>query len=72
MTRKLGAIDVAGVRRSVGLHLVAPPDAPLESLVGCWVLVHVGFAMSRIDEVEAKKTLVLLQEMGELMEGGGA
>jgi len=34
--------------------------------VGEWVLVHVGFAMSRLDEQEAMKTLELLQELGEM------
>jgi hydrogenase expression/formation protein HypC len=34
--------------------------------VGDWVLVHVGFAMSRIDEAEANRTLALLEEMGEV------
>jgi hydrogenase expression/formation protein HypC len=37
----------------------------VEACVGDWVLVHVGFAMSRIDEHEARLTLELLQQLGE-------
>ena len=76
--RKLGVIECAGVRRTASLHLVAEAERPLAELVGTWVLVHVGFAMSTIDEEEAHRTLALLAEMGELMEeargepGGGA
>jgi hydrogenase expression/formation protein HypC len=40
----------------------------LEELVGEWVLIHVGFAMSRIDELEAKRTLELLTELGEMQD----
>jgi hydrogenase expression/formation protein HypC len=40
-------------------------DYPPASCVGAWVLVHVGFAMSRIDEEEAARTLALLAELGE-------
>ena len=46
--RMMGTVDVSGVRRAVNLSCVADGDA-LESVVGEWVLVHVGFAMSRID-----------------------
>lgn len=71
-TTQLGVVDVGGVRRSTSLVMVRRDGEPIESLVGSWVLIHVGFAMSRIDEVEAKRTLALLQEMGEAMalEGG--
>jgi hydrogenase expression/formation protein HypC len=41
-----------------------------EAEVGDYVMVHVGFAITRIDEVEAKETLALLMEMGELAELG--
>jgi hydrogenase expression/formation protein HypC len=54
----LGVADVAGVRRSVSTALC--PDAE----PGDWVLVHVGFAISVVDEAEAAATLALLQEMG--------
>jgi hydrogenase expression/formation protein HypC len=70
--KALGVIDVGGVRRVTNLMLVREDGQPLEALIGTWVLIHVGFAMSRIDEAEAKRTLELLQEMGELMEQGYA
>jgi hydrogenase expression/formation protein HypC len=68
----LGVIDVGGVRRVTNLVLVREEGKPLSALLGTWVLMHVGFAMSRIDESEAKRTLELLREMGELMEQGYA
>jgi hypothetical protein len=39
---------------------------PIEMCVGDWVLVHVGFAMSRIDAEQATKTLKILEELGEM------
>ncbi|RYH10810.1 HypC/HybG/HupF family hydrogenase formation chaperone [Tropicimonas sp. IMCC6043] len=63
-TRKLATIDVAGVRREVNVMCIEG-DAPLDTLVGAWVLIHVGFAMSRIDEEEARATLDILAQMGE-------
>jgi hydrogenase expression/formation protein HypC len=70
--KALGVIDVGGVRRVVNLMLVRDEGQPLSELLGSWVLIHVGFAMSRIDEGEAKRTLELLHEMGELIEQGYA
>ena len=64
--RKLGVVDVGGVRRVTNLACVVDAEHPVESCVGDWVLVHVGFAMSRIDPVEAARTLELLSEIGEL------
>ncbi len=63
-TRKLAMVEVSGVRRVVNVACIAG-EAPLESLVGSWALVHVGFAMSRIDETEAAITLDILRELGE-------
>ncbi len=60
----LGVVDISGVKREVNLGCVLP-DGDLSDLIGCWVLVHVGFAMSLIDEEEAQKTLSLLMELGE-------
>ena len=57
--------EVGGVRRPVNLSFVLD-DRPAEACLGEWVLVHVGFAMSRIDPEEAARTLALLQELGEL------
>jgi hydrogenase expression/formation protein HypC len=63
--RKLAVVDVAGVRRSVNVACIIGEGQALTSLVGEWVLVHVGFAMARIDPIEAQKTLDLLVELGE-------
>jgi hydrogenase expression/formation protein HypC len=55
----LATVDVGGVRRVVNIGL-------LDDVVpGDWVLVHVGFAMSRIDEAEAQATLALLEGLGQ-------
>ena len=54
----LGTAEVAGVRRSVSTALCP------EAREGDWVLVHVGFALARIDEEEAHRTLELLQSLG--------
>lgn len=62
----LAKVDIAGVKREVNLICVVDEEHPIESCVGDWVLVHVGFAMSRIDEQEAQKTLELLAELGEV------
>ena len=43
-------------------------DYPVNKCIGDWVLVHVGFAMNRIDEDEAQKTLEILAELGEVQE----
>jgi len=61
----LGMVDVCGVKREVNLACVIDAAHPVASCVGDWVLVHVGFAMSRIDEREARLTLALLEELGE-------
>ncbi|MGA8260904.1 MAG: HypC/HybG/HupF family hydrogenase formation chaperone [Arenicellales bacterium] len=66
--RSLGMVDIMGVRREVNLFCIAEPGRPLEDYVGEWVLVHVGFAMSRIDSAEAARTLALLEELGEAQE----
>jgi len=64
-------VDVAGVQRAVNLACVVTEDSPLEACLGEWVLVHVGFAMSRIDEAEARRTLALLEALGEMNAAGG-
>ena len=63
--KKLATVDVGGIRRAVSLACLVDDEHPVESCVGEWVLVHVGFAMSRIDPVEAEKTLELLAALGE-------
>lgn len=64
--KRLGIVDVAGVRREVNLACVVDEEHPVASCVGDWVLVHVGFAMSRVDPDEAQRTLDLLHELGEV------
>ena len=63
--RNLATADVSGVRRQVNVACIVDADHPLEACVGDWVLIHVGFAMSRIDEAEAAQTLRILTELGE-------
>ncbi len=62
----LAKADVGGVRRNVNIGLVHHEDERVE--VGDWILIHVGFAMSRIDEEEAHNTLRFLEELGEAYE----
>jgi hydrogenase expression/formation protein HypC len=62
----LGIVDVSGVRREINLVCIVKEGHPIEECVGNWVLVHVGFAMSRIDEAEAAATLKILQQLGEV------
>jgi hydrogenase expression/formation protein HypC len=62
-SRQMAMADVWGVRREVSVACVAQND--LESLIGDWVLIHVGFAMSLIDADEAAKTLEALRGLGE-------
>lgn len=58
--------DVGGVRRNINIGLVHYDEERIE--VGEWVLIHVGFAMSRIDEKEARDTLKVLEELGGIYE----
>jgi hydrogenase expression/formation protein HypC len=57
----LAKVDVAGVKRSINIGLLA--DEPLD--VGDWVLIHVGFAMSKIGEQEARDQLTMIAALGE-------
>ncbi|MCY4015682.1 MAG: HypC/HybG/HupF family hydrogenase formation chaperone [Gammaproteobacteria bacterium] len=66
--RKLATVDVAGVKRQVNIACIVDEQNDLQSCVGAWALVHVGFAMSRIDEAEAAETLRILSELGEVQE----
>ena len=65
-TRQMAMADISGVRREVNVACIA--DGPLDDLIGAWALIHVGFAMSRIDEDEAAKTLEALRSLGEAQE----
>jgi hydrogenase expression/formation protein HypC len=59
---RLARVDVAGVLRNVNIGLLGDAGP------GDWVLIHVGFALSKVDEEEALATLGLLQRMGEAFE----
>ncbi len=62
---KLAMVEVLGVRREINIACIVDDQHPVAACVGDWVLVHVGFAMSRIDENEARLTLEVLQQLGE-------
>jgi hydrogenase expression/formation protein HypC len=64
-TRKLATVDVGGVKRQVNIACIVDEAHPVDACVGDWVLVHVGFAMSRINEQQAAETLKILTELGE-------
>ncbi len=59
---QIAKVDVVGVRRNVNVSLLAEEEGG----IGCgdWVLIHVGFAISRIDEEEARSTRELLEGIG--------
>ncbi len=59
---RVGKIDFGGIRKDV--NLAYTPEAE----VGKYVLVHVGFAISVIDEAEANRVFKVLEEMGALQE----
>ncbi len=63
--RKLATVDISGVRRVVNVACVTT-SRPLGDLIGRWALIHVGFAMSLIDEAEAALTLRALHELDEV------
>ena len=61
-SNRLARVDVAGVRRTVNIGLLDVDGT--SATPGDWGLIHVGFALSKIDEEEAHATLKLLEEMG--------
>jgi hydrogenase expression/formation protein HypC len=61
-TNRLAKVDIAGVRRTVNIGLLDGDGGGL--VPGDWVLIHVGFALSKVDEEEALATRRLLQGMG--------
>lgn len=67
-SRQLARASVAGVSREISLACIVSDEHPLDACVGDWVLIHVGFAMSRINEAEAAATLEVLSALGELDE----
>ncbi|HEY4035755.1 MAG TPA: HypC/HybG/HupF family hydrogenase formation chaperone [Ktedonobacteraceae bacterium] len=61
-TNSIAKVNVSGVKRNVNVALVRPEGIAS----GDWVLIHVGFAMSKIDENEARETMRALQTMGDV------
>jgi hydrogenase expression/formation protein HypC len=59
--QSLAKVEVSGVRRTISVRLLA--DEELNT--GDWVLVHVGFAMAKIDEREAELTLAAMRRLGQ-------
>jgi len=57
----IAKVEVGGVRRNVNIGMLDKETTN----VGDYVLIHVGFAMSKVDEFEAEETLRLLQELGQ-------
>ena len=60
---RLATVEVAGVRRTVNIGLLDVDGTSADP--GDWVLIHVGFAISKVDEDEAQATLSLLEGMGK-------
>ncbi len=58
---QIAKVEVGGVRRNINIGMLGKE----ETSVGDYVLIHVGFAMSKIDEKEAQETLRVLEEIGE-------
>ena len=59
-THHLAKAEISGVRRAINVGLLIPDG--LE--VGDWVLIHVGFALSKIDEDEARRTIEFHEQLG--------
>ena len=62
----MATVDISGVSREVNISCIA--NKPLEQLVGSYALIHVGFAMVLIDELEAERTLEELKKFGVAQE----
>jgi len=59
-------VSVGGVQRAVNIACIVDEAHTPAQCIGDWVLVHVGFAMARIDALEAERTLAILTELGEM------
>jgi len=58
---RIAKVEVGGVKRNINIGMLSEN----ETHVGDYVLIHVGFAMSKVDEHEAEETLRVLKELGE-------
>jgi hydrogenase expression/formation protein HypC len=65
-SNRLAKVDVAGVTRTINIGLL--DDAGAGAPPGDWVLIHVGFALSKIDEQEAAATMQFLEGTGQAYE----
>lgn len=63
--------EMLGEQREVNLSCLAGPDDPLSAWVGDWVLVHLGFALSRIGEADALAFIDMLRQLDEAEDGRG-
>jgi hydrogenase expression/formation protein HypC len=61
---RIASVEVAGVRRKVNIGLLDGVGDGVGVGPGDWVLIHVGFAMSQIDEAEARETHRMLEALG--------
>ncbi|MFC4945987.1 HypC/HybG/HupF family hydrogenase formation chaperone [Pseudonocardia sp. GCM10023141] len=61
----LAMVSVEGVKRAVNIGLLREDDGTLDLVPGEWILIHVGFALSKIDEQEAKASLDFLTGLGD-------
>jgi len=57
----LAKVDISGVRRNINIGLITDEDPQ----PGDWILIHVGFALSKIDEAEAKAAMDFLEGIGQ-------
>ncbi len=60
-TNQIAKVEVGGVKRNINIGMLDKEEAR----IGDYVLIHVGFAMSKVDEQEAEETLRVLKEIGE-------
>jgi hydrogenase expression/formation protein HypC len=63
---RIGKVDFGGIRKEINLSYVP------EAVLGDYVIVHVGFAISRVEEAEARRVFAYLKEMNELGELEGS
>ena len=66
--QNIAIVDIGGIKRQVNITCIVDETHSPESCLGDWVLVHVGFALNRLDEEEANKTLELLNELAQVQE----
>lgn len=60
---QLAIVNVSGVKRQINIACIIDDAHPIGSCVGDWVIVHVGFALNRLDESDAAETLRILAEI---------